>query len=155
MRCSVKLLTAGVLVLSAGSFSTSAQAGEVCFKLDPFIDYLKLWFDPVKAKHQNVYGNWIAPGVYTLPVSGAFELDLGSTTVKRLGIIGTLAANADTTDNLICGLDGKRNLGWELNCTGGSGGNSQNSGTLSPVPCAGLAPSSARVTGRAAIAKSK
>src|SRR4051794_13849816 len=96
MRCSVKLLTAGVLALSAGSFSAGAQATEVCFKLDPFIDVLRLEFGPLTHGHRNVYGNWIAPGLFTFPVSGAYELNSGSTTVRRLGIVGT---NGTTTAN--------------------------------------------------------
>jgi hypothetical protein len=150
MRYSAKLLAAGVLALSAGSFSTGAQATEVCFKLDPFVDILRLESPFVSgANHVNVYGNWIAPGSYTLPVSGASEFDLGSTTVRRLGIVGT-NATANFNDNLICGLDGIEGGGWEVNGSGGTSGNFQVSGTLTPISCAGLAPSAARVTGRAA-----
>jgi hypothetical protein len=152
MRCSVNLLTAGVLVFSAGSFSTGAQAVEACFKLEPFTDILRLEFVPVTHRHQNVYGNWFAPGEYSLPVSGAFEFNLGSTTVKRLGVVGT---NATTFfgDNLICGLDGIQRGDFEVNCSGGTGANFQFVGKLIPISCAGLPPSAAKVTGRAAGAK--
>jgi hypothetical protein len=134
MRYSVKLLTAGVLVVSAGGFSTGAQATEVCYRLDPFIDILRLELDPVKHGHRNVYGNWIAPGVYTLPVSGAYELDLDSKTVRRLGIVGTNATEF-FGDNLLCGLDGIRGRNFELNCSGGPGDDFQNNGTLTPISC--------------------
>ena len=65
MRRSAKLFAAGVLALSAGSFSTDAQAIQKCYRLNPFVDYLKLEFDPVVNGHRNVYGNWVAPGSYT------------------------------------------------------------------------------------------
>lgn len=149
MRCSVKILTAGILALSVGFFSTGAHAGQACFRLNPFTDYLKLELGPVTNGHRNVYGNWIGPGNYTLPVSGALELNLGSTTVRRLGIVGT---NNTTffNDNLICGLDGIGGRAFEVNCSGGPSGNHQFSGTLAPISCAGLAPSAARVAGRPA-----
>jgi hypothetical protein len=147
MRSSVKLLTASVLALSVGGFSTGAQAVEVCFKLDPFIDILRLEFDPVRHGHRNVYGNWIANS-YTLPVSGAYELDLDSRTVRRLGIVGTNVTTA-FNNNLICGLDGIPRRSLEVNCSGGTGGNFQASATLTPISCAGLPPSAPKVTGRA------
>lgn len=151
MRYSLALLTAGALALSAGTFSTGAQASEGCFKLTPFSDILKLEFGAVTNRHQNVYGNWIAPGSYTLPVSGAYELKSGSQSVKRLGIVGT-NITASFNGNLICGLDGTKGGAWKLSCSGGTGANYQNSGTLTQVSCAGLSPSSA-ATGRAAGAK--
>src|SRR3954469_12789244 len=64
MRCSVKLLTAGILALSVGIFSAGVQATEACYKLNPFVDVLKLEFGPLTNGHRNVYGNWIAPGYY-------------------------------------------------------------------------------------------
>jgi hypothetical protein len=150
MRRSVKLLTAGILALSVGSFSTGAQASQSCFRLSPFTDYLKLEFGPLTNGHKNVYGNWIAPGSYTLSVSGASELNSGSTTIRRLGIVGT---NSTTSfgDNLICGLDGIKGSGWEVNCSGGTGANFQATGTLTLISCSGLSPSLA--TGRAVGAK--
>jgi len=149
MRPSVKLLTAGILALSAGSFSTGAQA-ETCFKLNPFVDILRLVIGPATNGHRNVYGSWIAPGIYTLPVSGALELNAGSTTVRRLGIVGT-NATAFFGGNLICGLDGIRGSSVKWQCSGGTGANFQNSGTLTPISCSGLSPSLA--TGKVAGAK--
>jgi hypothetical protein len=57
MRCSVKLLTTSVLALSAGAFSSGAQADQVCYKLNPFIDILKLEVASAVNGHRNVYGN--------------------------------------------------------------------------------------------------
>lgn len=152
MRSSVKLLSAGALALSVGGFSTDAQA-ETCFRLDPFIDVLKLEFGPTTSQHRNVYGNWVAPGLYTLPVSGALELDvLGSVTARRLGLVGT-NATPSFGDNLICGFDGVSRDRYEVNCSGGTGADFQFSGTLTPISCSGLPLSSARVAGRAAGAK--
>ena len=151
MRRSAKLFAAGVLALLASSLSTGAQALEKCYRLNPFVDYLKLEFDPVVNGHRNVYGNWVAPGSYTLPMSGAIEFDLGSTTVKRLGIVGT---GGVVDGNLMCGLDGIPGRGWRFVCAGGPNAAFQNSGSpLTQIPCAGLAPSSARVVGRVALAK--
>src|SRR4051794_14299810 len=100
MQYPMKLLVAGALALSAGSFSTGAQAAQVCFQLNPFSDTLRLEFAPLTDGHRNVYGNWVVSGVYTLPVSGAYELDVGSTTVRRLGIVGTNSNAADFGGNL-------------------------------------------------------
>ena len=152
MRCSVKWLTVSFMSISVGGFSTVAEATQQCFRLDPFVDILKLEFAPVTNGHRNVYGNWIASGFYTLPMSGAFELDVGSTTIKRLGIVGT-NATANFGDNLICGLDGIKGSGWEVNCSGGTAGNYQVSGTLTQISCAGLPPSVAKSRGRAAGAR--
>jgi hypothetical protein len=153
----MKLLTAGVLALLTGSFSTGAQATEVCYRLDPFPDILQLEFGSVVNNHRNVYGIWIGPG-YTLPVSGASEFDYGTTTVRRHGLVGTNATTA-SNNNLICGLDGIAGGGFKINCSGGPDGNFQNSGTrLTPISCAGLPaaslpPSPVRARGRAALAK--
>ena len=146
MRCSVKLL-AGVLALSAASFSTGVQAEEVCYKLDPFVDFLRLEFGAVTHGHRNVYGNWIAPGYYTLPVSGAYELDFGSTTVKRLGIVGT-NTTTDFFGSMVCGLDGVRFGAWKVSC-------GEKSGTLTPTSCAGLPPSNVKKPGLLVGAKYK
>lgn len=138
MRRSV-LFLGGVLVLSVVSVSTGAQAVERCYRLNPFIDHLKLEVGPIVNGHRNVYGNWIAVGSYTLPMSGALELNLGSATVRRLGITGT---GGVVNGNLLCGLDGIPGAGWRFVCTGGPGASFQQSGSpLTQIPCAGLPPS--------------
>jgi hypothetical protein len=153
MRCFGKLLAAGVLALSAGSFSTGAQAAQVCFRLDSFPDTLRLEFGPLTDGHRNVYGTWGAPGDYTMPVSGAFELNVGSTTVRRLGIVGTNNNTQDFSGNLICGLDGIRGGPYQIQCSGGPTRYPGFTGTsLNPISCAGLPPPS---NARALGAKSK
>src|SRR5262245_36345692 len=98
-------------VVSWASFDRRpSYSTQRCFKLDPFNDILKLTFDVARFGHQNVYGIWIGPGFYTLPVSGAFELDSGSTTKRRLGIVGTNPGAF--AGNLICGLDGVPGAGF-------------------------------------------
>jgi len=152
---SKKFVARSIAAASIALFAGSAYAApvQVCYKLNPFVDILKLVrSDPGPGGHRSLFGNWIASGLYTIPVSGAFEFEAGSTTIKKIGIVG---ANSTTSfgDNLICGLTGIGGGGaWELNCSGGSSNvNFQNSGTLNQISCAGLPPSSA--VGRAAGSK--
>ena len=150
MQSCTKLLTAGVMMLSVASFSTGAEAAQVCYRLTPFSDYLKLEVGALVNGHRNVYGNWVGSGSYTLPSSGALEFNLGTTTQRRLGIVGT---NRTTNfgDNLICGLDGIPNGPWELDCAGGPGDDFRTTGSsLTVISCAGLPPSSAESADRLA-----
>src|SRR6516225_11951429 len=90
-RAAFALLTAVVVGVWAGP----ARA-EVCFRLTPFTDVLRLSQLPdrgVGAPHVITFGNWIT-GSYSLPVTGAVEQDHGSTTLFRLGIFG---ANSSTS----------------------------------------------------------
>jgi hypothetical protein len=79
---------------------------------------------------------------------GALENDAGVTT-KKLSIVGS-NSSASFGGNLVYGLTGIPGSPWALQCSGGTRGNFQNSGTsLTKVSCAGL-PVSAPKGGRAA-----
>lgn len=155
MRIAKRLIERVAIAASLVAIASSANAApvQVCYKLNPFGDYLKLVRNDVgPGGHRALYGSWIFPGGYTIPVSGAFELEAGSTTVRKVGIVG---ANNSTSfgDNLICGLSGTPGGAWELNCSGGSSNvNFQNSGTFNQISCFGLAPSLGS-SGRAAGSK--
>jgi hypothetical protein len=134
--------------VTAACLWTGTAGAEVCFKLNPFRDVLRL--EITGTSHHLVYGNWIAPGAYTLPVAGARELNTGSTTVRRIGITGTNAQTTGTdTDpppfggNLICGLDGIPGGAWKIQCTGKAKPFAASGPTMAPVNCNTLAPSSA------------
>ena len=133
----------------------SARA-EVCYKLSPFIDVLRLaetdFVDPsVGGSHTLMVGNWIAHGSYTLPVVGSFEFDLGSTSVRRLGVhgINKPGGGSGFSD---CTLDGIPGGAWDLACDGRKAGFFNNSGSpLTPVACAGLPPSNVEIQGPTAL----
>ena len=125
--------TSAATIVSATVFfsiSIGIAEAEVCYKLTPFIDVLRLnemtFVDSDAAgTHTLVNGNWIARGFYTLPVVGSEELDSGSTSVRRLGIH--------------CVLDGLPGGAWSLSCDGKVTGIFNNSGgSLTPISCAGL-----------------
>ena len=129
-----------------------AQA-ETCYKLNPFIDVIRLNVDAnegvLGAAHQRLTGNWIADTVYTIPVTGARELNLDSSSVRRVGLVGTNNGSL-FGGNLLCGVDGIPGGAWKLQCSGGAG-NFVNTGTpFAPVFCGSLPPSApgARVAGR-------
>jgi hypothetical protein len=133
------------LAILMGGMST-AQA-EICYRLDPFGDVLRLTCQtnpssgPMGSRHTVCYGNWIFTE-YTLPVVGAQELNLGSTTVRRLGLHGT---NNTTSfaGNPNCVLDGIPSNPWTLNCVGGASIFTNSGSPLTPISCSGVAPSMA------------
>ena len=133
-----KFSITGIALGSVFMASTAATAAPVprCYKLDPFIDVLRLVLGDVQSGQRAVWGNWIASGTYTIPVSGSFANEAGTTT-KKLSITGF---NTTTFfgDNGLCGLGGIPGGGWEINCAGGPGGTFQTSGTLTQVACGGL-----------------
>jgi hypothetical protein len=141
-KATVVLISALLVGLSVG-----AARAEVCYKLNPFPDVLRLSelndLGATGDSHILVYGNWIAHGAYTLPVVGALELNNGSTSTRRLGIHGT-NNTASFGSNPSCVLDGFPGGAWFLNCEGaGSDPAFTNSGSpLTSISCAGLQPSS-------------
>ena len=137
------LLSALVLVAVATQLGQVAQA-ETCYQLRPFPDILRLDVQitegTTNANHEVVYGNWIT-GIYTLPVVGARELNVGSGTVRRLGIHGT-NDTAFFGNNQACVLDGIPGGAWSLTCFGGAGSRFANNGSdLAPFACSSLPPS--------------
>jgi hypothetical protein len=154
-RAKTVLASSVLLGLALGT----AQA-ETCFRLTPFIDILRLsetnFVDSnVGGTHTLVVGNWIAGRAYTLPVVGSLELDVGSTTVQRLGIhgINKPGGGSGFSD---CTLDGIPGGAWDLACSGRNTGLFNNTGTsLTPISCTGLpasvAASVAAEEGKAAL----
>jgi hypothetical protein len=131
-----------VLVAVAAQLSQIAQA-ETCYQLRPFSDILRLNVEitegTTNANHEVAYGNWVT-GSYTLPVVGARELNVGSSTVRRLGIHGT-NDTAFFGNNPACVLDGIPGGAWSLTCFGGAGSRFTNSGSaLAPLACSSLPP---------------
>ncbi len=140
-KAAVLAAALGLVVLTAAV----AQA-EICYRLNPFSDVLRLSIHiddgAVGSAHQNVFGNWQS-SAYSLPSSGARELNRGSTAVRRLGILSTNNTGF-FGGNPICSLDGIPGSAWRLTCVGGLGARFINNGTpLAPIGCGGLAPSSA------------
>lgn len=124
----------------------SAHA-EVCYRLMPFNDILRLsrtdFVDNnVGGTHRVINGNWILHGFYTLPVVGSLELDTGSLAVLRLGIHGT-NHTASFGNHSDCTLDGVPGVAGGLrgSCVGRVAGIFNNTATLTPISCAGLAAS--------------
>src|SRR5437588_4053625 len=95
----IRILASAVIAISATGLAAGVQAAdtEKCYQLAPDNpDVLELVFQDRSFGHQLVYGNWVNPGLYTLPVTGAYELDTGSTTVRRLSVVGTIPPTQTT-----------------------------------------------------------
>jgi hypothetical protein len=132
------LLSTLVLVAVVAQLGSIAQA-ETCYQLKPFVDVLRVNVQvtdgTTHAQHALVYGDWVATTSYTMPIVGSLELNVNSTTVRRLGVHGT----NDTSDfgsNPACVIDGIPGGAWTLTCFGGPGARFTNSGTdLALVAC--------------------
>jgi hypothetical protein len=136
-----------------GAFVSGAQATPVekCYNLEPFTDVLKLVFqDPVDG-HQLVYGIWIEPGVFTIPVSGAREDDLGGAS-KRLGLTGTIRTPTGFR-NLIAGFDGTIGGAFEVEFVGPDPATNNLGSPLTKISCTGISASMPRKAGRTALGK--
>jgi hypothetical protein len=118
--------------------SVGAARAEICYRLDPFGDVLRL-SQITNGAHILVFGKLFYPGLYTLPVVGALELNSGSTSTRRLGIHGT---NNTTffAGNSNCVLDGTPGGSFFANCEGATSDPPfmNSGGPLTPVSCAGL-----------------
>ena len=130
------------LVAVVAQLGSIAQA-ETCYQLKPFVDVLRLDVQITEggtnSTHEAAYGNWITSS-YTLPVVGARELNVGSSSVRRLGIHGTNDSSSFGS-NPACVLDGIPGGKWSLSCFGGGSGRFSNSGTdLAPISCSSLPP---------------
>ena len=141
MKKATVVLAALVLVV----LMVAAAQAEICYQLSPFGDVLRLNVEindgPVGASHHLVYGNWVFAGVYTLPLVGARELNVGSTTIRRLGIHGT-NPTAFFGGNRICALDGIPGAAWTLACAAGAGAPFfANGSALTAISCDGLSAS--------------
>lgn len=89
MKKLMVLMVALVLVTLMGSL---AQAQQVCYQLKPAPDIIKLSYH-TQGAHTNLFGNWVVPNVYSLPVVGAREANLNGGP-KRVSLNGT----NDTSD---------------------------------------------------------
>jgi hypothetical protein len=144
-----------VATVLIGASIVPALAAEECYGLSPFIDVVRInndaTGDGTGVSHTAVTGNWVVGGLYTLPISGARELDVGSSTTKRIGVIGTNNIAADFGGNQICSLDFYVNGNFTIQCSGGAAGNYQISGgPVTKVSCVTAPKSSpgARVAGK-------
>ena len=143
----MKKSTIAAAVAVLGALMGIAQA-ETCYKLQPFADVLRVDVQITEggtsSMHELVYGDWVSSS-YTLPIVGARELNVGSTSQRRLGIHGT-NSSADFGGNPACVLDGIPGGAWSLSCFGGGSGRFANSGTnLAPISCTSLPPGPATV----------
>ena len=142
MKRVIGLMAALVLVTLMGGL---AQAQQVCYKLNPFVDVIKLSYHTV-GSHTNLFGNWTTTS-YTLPVVGAREANLNGGP-KRVSLNGT-NNTADFGGNPICAIDGVVNGAFTITCVGGSGGTFTNPGThLTPVSCTAAEPGEGREAGK-------
>jgi hypothetical protein len=129
MKRVIGLMAALVLVTLMGSL---AQAQQVCYRLNPFSDVIKLSYH-TQGPHTNLFGNWTVPSVYSLPVVGAREPNLNGGP-KRVSVHGT----NDTSDfggNPICAIDGVVNGAFTITCVGGSSTFTNTGTALTPVSC--------------------
>jgi len=136
----MKKATVAMTIVMLGALMSVAHA-ETCYQLQPFSDILRLDVSVHEAgpssTHEVVYGDWVTSS-YTLPVVGARELNVGSTSQRRLGIHGT-NDNSSFGGNPACVLDGIPGGAWSLSCFGGGNGRFANTGTnLAPISCSSL-----------------
>src|SRR5580704_10779816 len=142
---------AGKTVLASSVFLGmafgTAQA-EICYKLSPFIDIFRLErLDALGAdNHTLVFGNWIATGSYTLPIVGAYELAVGSTTVRRLGVHGVNCPGCGS-GFIDCAFNGIPGGAWNFTCQQGSGSFSNSGSPLTSIGCPGQPISGPEATG--------
>jgi hypothetical protein len=139
-RNNMKKATVAMTIVMLSALMSVAHA-ETCYKLQPFSDILRL--DVLiteggpSSMHEAVYGDWVTSS-YTLPVVGARELNVGSTSQRRLGIHGT----NDTSNfggNPACVLDGTPGGAWSISCFGGGSGRFAVTGTnLASISCSSL-----------------
>jgi hypothetical protein len=134
------------------SAAIGAAHAEVCWKLNPFIDVIRVaqtTFVDEQATgtaigtHSLVVGIWGAGNFYSLPIVGSIDTDIPTSTPlkQRFGVHGT---NHTTLfgNHSDCVLDAQ--LGstptWKLSCTGNVAGIFNNSGTFTSVPCTTAVP---------------
>jgi hypothetical protein len=118
------------------AFSTAHA--EICYKLNPFIDVIRLAQITVQdeaagGSHTLLVGNWTAGGVPSKPVVGSLDVSVNPAGT-RLGLHGTLhggdcGGHSDVT------LDGTPGGQWSLSCDGKVAGFFNNSGTLTVISC--------------------
>lgn len=141
----MKKIVSAMTAIALTGLSAGAAQAEICYKLNPFIDVVRLTVlaSPELAtfKHHLVYGSWIATGFYAMPVSGARELNVGSLTTRHVGVNGTNPSSS-FGGNLLCGVDGIPGGAWSLQCSGGAG-NFTNSGTNFEIVSCASSPKSA------------
>lgn len=143
----MKKLPAALGIFALAAIVPGVAQAEVCYKLNPFIDVIRLSVlvspESLSVKHQMLYGNWIATGAYTLPVTGARELKSGGGG-RRVGLVGTNTSTIAWGGNLICGVDGIPGGAWKAQCSGNAtDDNFQVSGTPFSVVSCGSLPTSA------------
>jgi hypothetical protein len=138
---------ASTALISAMVFGTAigAARAEICYKLTPFIDVIRLAQVTVtdeapNGTHTLLVGNWI--GVFSKPVVGSFDVSVNPSGT-RIGLHGTLHGG-DCVGHSDITLDGVPGGAWHLSCDGGVPGIFNNSGTLISISCDSAGPSVAR-----------
>jgi hypothetical protein len=136
-----------------------ATHAELCFKLSPFIDNIRLAQIAIQDEapasasvgggtHWLLVGNWTAGGFTpSKPVVGSLDSSFPGGGL-RLGLHGTLHGG-DCGGHSEVTLDGVVGGAWNLSCDGKVAGFFSNSGTLTPISCDTLT-SSVVPVGRAA-----
>ncbi len=89
---------------------TPAHA-EICYRLEPYLDVVKLAAPPETEGHQLLYGKWQMPGAYAIPVTGSRE-------GTRVSIVGANYTKKYFTANVVCALTGTENSSWRVQCSG-------------------------------------
>jgi len=144
MKKVMVLMAALVLVTLMGSL---AQAQQVCYQLSPYSDVVHLSYHTQNG-HTNLFGNWVVPNDYTLPLVGAREANVNGGP-KRVSLNGTSNNPSIFNGNPICAIDGVVNGAFTITCVGGSNGISTVGGTsLTPVSCADNTPREGEPAGK-------
>jgi hypothetical protein len=125
---------------------------EICYRLTPFVDVLRLaettFVDPaVGGSHTLVVGNVITSS-YTIPVVGSLDLNVGSTTVLRLGLHG-VNHSAFFGNHVDCIYDGIPGGAETTSCDGRVAGFFTSNATLTRISCIGVAASGLEEPGKA------
>jgi hypothetical protein len=145
-----RIILASSMMLTAAI--GTAQAAELCWKLTPFIDTIRVTQltddgtttgTQTASTHRFVFGNWYANAFYNLPVIGAIDTDNSSTSTViklRFSVHGT---NHTTSfgNHSNCTIDALLGSSWKLSCDGNVTGIYNRSGSsFTSVNCQTLAP---------------
>ena len=134
----------------------SAAQAEICWRLSPFIDTVRVVETTVSDEaiggtHSLVVGNWTAGNVYSLPIVGSIDVDVPNSTPPkfRFGAHGTnhTALFANHSD---CTLDASLGGGFKISCDGNVAGIFNATGASFAVVSCDTLSTTATPVGRAA-----
>lgn len=98
-------------LLAACLLPLAPAHAELCYRLEPYLDVIRLAVPPGVDGHQLLYGKWQMPGAYAIPVTGSRE-------GARVSIIGANYTKKYFTANVVCALTGTENSSWRVQCSG-------------------------------------